>query len=186
VKKYYTIFLIGMLLYLFFPHAAQAKLIKSIGISGGMTLPQGGWDPGYTVGAQVNFGEGVKYLFISPYLLYSNTQQSVQIGQMTEDLSIQYISLGTKFIGFINSKPRGFYLGGSISYNIISEFLAEDGQLVDAYTIAKDNTTKVGYGALMGYLFTLKKFSIFIEANYMLVPGGYNNLQGLLGIDFNL
>ena len=186
MKKYVSILSIGMLFFLFSPQTSQAKLIKSIGVSGGITLPQGDWDPGYTIGAQVNLGEAVKYLFISPYFNYSNTHQSIEIGQSTEDLSIQYISLGTKFIGFINSKPRGFYLGGSISYNIISEFTIENGQLVDAYTIEKDNTTKIGYGALLGYLYTLKKFSLFIEANYMLVPGGYNNLQGLLGIDFNL
>ena len=73
MKKYKIIFLIGMLLYLFSPQISQAKLIKSIGVSGGVTLPQGGWDPGVAVGAQINFGEAVKYLFVSPYLNYSNT-----------------------------------------------------------------------------------------------------------------
>lgn len=186
MKRYTAICLMSLMFYVFCPLTSYAKLINSVGVSGGVSLPQGDWDPGFTVGAQANFGEAVKYIFISPYLNYSNAQQLIEVDQNTEDLSIQYLSLGAKLVGFINSKPRGFYLGGSISYNIISEYTLENGQLADSYTIQKNNTTKVGYAALMGYLFALKSFSIFVEADYMIVPGGYNNLLGSVGVDFNL
>ena len=47
-------------------------------------------------------------------------------------------------------------------------------------------TTKLGFGGLAGYLFTLKKVLIFIETDYMLMQGGYNNWLVLAGLNYNL
>jgi hypothetical protein len=101
---------------------AQSKLVKSVGLGGGMALPQSGWDPGFSILAQADFGEVVDYLFLFPFFNYSQAKKTETIEDFSKDLSIQYIGGGAKLVGYINSKPRGFYFGGSLSYNyIISE-----------------------------------------------------------------
>ena len=102
------------------PLFSKPKLVKSVGLAAGISLPQNDWDLGYIISGHADFGEVLDYLFLSPYFSYSNAGKSVEIGSASEDLSIQYLTMGVKIVGYINSKPRGFYFGGSISYNYIS------------------------------------------------------------------
>jgi hypothetical protein len=127
---------------------SQSKLVKSVGLGGGVCLPQGGWDPGFTILAQADFGEVVclpqggwdpgftilaqadfgevlDYLFLFPYLNYAQAQKTETIENISKDLSIQYFGGGAKLVGYLNSKPRGFYFGGSLSYYYINSDLIQ-------------------------------------------------------------
>jgi opacity protein-like surface antigen len=168
------------------PLYAGSKLVQSIGVGVGGCLPQGGWNPGFTAGVQANMGEAIKYLYFSPYLSFSQAVKSEEINNQDERLSIQYLALGVKMVGYINSKPRGFYLGGGLSYNLIAYDTIEWGQLVQNTQISTYNTEKLGFTVLAGYLFILKTISIFIEADYMFTAGGYNHLRVDTGVYFNL
>ena len=165
---------------------AQSKLIKSVGIGGGMALPKGDWDPGFSVLVQADLGEVVDYLFLFPFLNYSLSQKTETIEDFSKDLTIQYFGGGAKLVGYINSKPRGFYFGGSLSYQYITSesFIPE--HLSEHSEIDKTKTTKIGFGGLAGYLFILKKVSIFIETDYMFMQDGYNNLLVFAGVNYQL
>jgi hypothetical protein len=165
---------------------SQSKLVKSVGIGGGMCLPQGGWDPGFAILAQANFGEVLDYLFFVPYLNYAQASKTETIESVSKDLTVQYIGGGAKLVGYINSKPRGFYFGGSLSYYYITSESFDPEYLSDFSEINTTKTTKIGFSGLAGYLFTLKKVSLFLEADYMLMQGGYNNLFVFAGINLNL
>ena len=163
---------------------SQSKLVKSIGVGGGISLPQGGWDAGNSFLIQADFGEVLDYLFLSPFINYAQSQKTETIEDFSKDLSIQYFGGGAKLVGYINSKPRGFYFGGSLSYYyIISESFNPD-HVSEHSEINQTKTTKLGFGGLAGYLFTLKKISIFIETDYLLMQGGYNNFFVMLGLNY--
>jgi hypothetical protein len=186
LKKYY--YILGLLLVFSTvnPLLSQNRLIRSVGGGAGINLPQGDWDPGYLLSAQANFKEVLKYLFISPYFNYSTANQTKEFENISEDLSINYLSIGAKIIGYLNSGPKGFYVGGAISFNIISSESLTIGQFSENTEIQEDNTTKVGFSGLAGYLYPLKSISIFVESDYTLVPGGYNNFVVYTGININL
>lgn len=168
------------------PLNAGSNLVNSAGIGAGICLPQGGWDPGFSVTGHLHMGEAVKYLYFSPFLSYSHAVKSAEINGQNEVLSIQYIALGAKMIGFINTKPQGFYAGGAISFNYISYDEIQWGELTQGSQIVNNNTTKIGFTGLAGYLFKLRKLSIFIEASYMFTAGGFNNPGFLCGVNFDL
>jgi hypothetical protein len=165
---------------------SQPKLVKSVGIGAGVGVPQGGWDPGNTVLIQANFGEVVDYLFLLPYLNYAQAIKTETIEDISKNLSILYFGGGAKLVGYINSKPRGFYLGGSLSYYYINSESFNPEHASEYSEIDKTKTTKLGFGGLAGYLFSLKSFSIFIEVDYMLMNGGYNNLLVFAGLNYFL
>jgi hypothetical protein len=164
---------------------SQSKLIKSVGIGGGMSLPQGGWDPGFAILAQADFGEVLDYLFLFPFLNFAQASKTETIGDFSKDLSIQYFGGGAKLVGYINSKPKGFYFGGSLSYYYIQSESFNPEHLSEHSEIDQTKTTKLGFGGLAGYIFALKKVSIFIETDYMLMQGGYNNLLVMLGLNYS-
>jgi hypothetical protein len=168
------------------PLHARSNLIKSMGIGGGICLPQGGWDPGFSIAGHLYMGEAVKYIYFSPYISYAQALKSAQIDGHQEDLTVRYMTLGAKMIGYINSKPQGFYTGGAISYNFIAYDEIQWGELSQGNSIVNSTTTKIGFTGLAGYLFKLRKFSIFIEAAYMFTAGGFNNPSFLTGVDFDL
>ena len=165
---------------------AGSKPINSVGVGAGVCLPQGGWDPGFSITGHLHMGETIRYLYFSPFLSYSRAPQSVDINGHSEDLSTQYFTVGAKMIGYINSKPQGFYLGGSISYNFITYDEIQWGELSQSTRVVKNNTTKIGFTGLAGYLFKLRKLSIFIETAYMFTAGGFNNPCFLSGVNFDL
>lgn len=168
------------------PSISKSKVINSVGLGLGVCVPQGGWDPGYTIIAQADFGEAIKYVYLSPYLSYAKAGKSEEINNNSENLSVQYIGLGVKLTGYLNSKPKGFYLGGALSYNIISYDTIDWAEYDQNTRIVNKNTAKVGFGGLVGYLFVLKKLSIFIEIDYMLTAGGFNCLTAVTGLNINL
>ena len=186
MRKYY--YILGLLLVFSIanPVLSQKELIKSIGAGAGINLPQGDWDPGYLLSAKANFGEVVKYLFISPFFNYSAANQTKDIENGSEDLALNFLSFGAKIFGYLNAKPKGFYVGGAISYNIISSESIARAQFSQDVEIRETNTTKVGFAALAGYLYPLKSISIFVESDYTLVPGGYNNFIVHTGLNINL
>ena len=165
---------------------SQSKLIKSVGIGGGISLPQGGWDLGNSILVQTDFGEVTNYLFLSPYLNYAQASKTETVSDISKDLSIQYFGGGAKLVGYINSKPRGFYFGGSLSYYYITSDSFNPEHASEYSEIETKKTTKLGFGGLVGYLFTLKRVSLFIEADYMIMDDGYNNLFVFAGLNYIL
>jgi hypothetical protein len=165
---------------------SQSKLVKAVGVGGGISLPQGGWDLGTSFLLQADFGEVVDYLFFLPYLNYARATKTETIEDISKDLTIQYYGGGAKLVGYINSKPQGFYLGGSLSYYYIKSDQFNTDFVSELSEVESKNTTKLGFGALAGYLFKLKRVSIFVEANYMYMHDGHNNLQGLIGLNYIL
>ncbi len=165
---------------------SQSKLVKSVGIGAAISLPQGGWEVGNTILLQADFGEVIDYLFLFPYLNYAQASKTETVGEFSKDLSIQYIGGGAKLVGYVNSKPRGFYFGGSLSYYYIASELFNPEHINEYSEIEKNNTTKLGFGVLSGYLFTLKRVSIFIEADYIFMHDGYNNLHAFAGLNYIL
>jgi hypothetical protein len=165
---------------------SQSKLVKSAGIGGGISLPQGGWDVGNTILVQSDFGEVINYLFLSPYLNFAQASKTETVDDITKDLTIQYFGGGAKLVGYINSKPRGFYFGGSLSYYYITSESFDPEHVSEHSEIDTKNTTKLGFGGLAGYLFTLKRVSLFLEVDYILMNGGYNNLLVFAGFNYIL
>jgi hypothetical protein len=165
---------------------SQSKLVKSIGIGGGISLPHGGWDVGNTILLQADFGEVTDYLFLSPFLNYAQASKNETIDEISKDLTIQYFGGGAKLVGYINSKPRGFYFGGSLSYFYITSEKFDPDYVSEYSETEKINSTKLGFGGLAGYLFTLKRVSLFIEADYMFMHDGYSNLLVFAGLNYIL
>ncbi len=186
LKKYYYILGVLLVFSIVNPLFAQKRLIRSVGGGAGISLSQGDWDPGFILSAQANFEEVLKYIYLSPFFNYSTANQAIEHENLSEDLSINYLSIGAKIIGYLNARPKGFYIGSAISFNIISFESLTIGQYSQNTEIREDNTTKVGFAALAGYLYPLKSISIFIESDYTLVPGGYNNFLVYTGIYLNL
>jgi hypothetical protein len=141
---------------------------------------------GNAILAQANFGEVLDYLFLFPFLNYAQANKTETIEDFSKDLSILYFGGGAKLVGYINSKPRGLYFGGSLSYYYINSESFNPDHVSEHSEIDVVKTTKIGFGGLAGYLFTLKKVSIFIEADYTLMQGGYNNLLVFAGLNYNL
>jgi len=178
-----------VLVFLFFLTGSvfsQSKLVKSVGIGAGISLPQGGWDAGNTILLQANFGEVIDYLFLFPYLNYAQASKTETLEEFSKDVAIQYIGGGAKLVGYINSKPRGFYFGGSLGYYYIASETFDPEHINEYSEIEKNKTTKLGFSALSGYLFTLKKVSIFVEADYIFMHDGFNNLQFFAGLNYIL
>ena len=186
MKKFFILLLPFLAVILAAPLHARSNLIKAVGVGAGICLPQGGWDPGIAVTGQIHMGEAIKYLYFTPYLSYSRAVRSETINGQSEELSIQYMTLGAKMIGYINSKPQGFYAGGELSYNLITYDEIQWGELSQGTQLINSNTTKLGFSVLAGYLFKLRKLSIFVEADYMFTVGGFNNPRFLTGVDFDL
>ena len=184
--RYKLLLIVLFLLFNFYPSYAKNKLVNSLGVSVGASLPQGGWDPGFTTLVQADMGEAIKYLYFSPYLGYARAGKSEPFNDQAGNLVIQYLTLGMKIVGYINSKPQGFYAGTAISYNLINYDFVQWAELTPNTYIANENTTKIGFSGLAGYLFMLKNLSIFVEADYMFTAGGFNNLSVFTGVNFNL
>ena len=165
---------------------SQTKLIKSIGAGGGVSLPQGGWNSGFTILVQTDFGEVLDYLFLFPFINYATAQKTETITSFSNDVTIQYFGGGAKLIGYINSKPRGFYFGGSLSYYYIKSESFNPEYISEHSEITQIKTTKVGFGGLAGYLYALKSIAIFIEADYIFMQDSFNNLSVLAGFNYYL
>ena len=186
MKKNHLFLGLCIILILLSPLLSQAKLIKSVGIGGGLSAPKGTWDPGFAILAQTDVGEIMDYLFLFPFINYSQARKTETIGDISKDLTIQYLGGGAKLVGYINSKPQGFYCGGSLSFQYI-HFDSFNPDNVSKYSeVNQIKTTKIGFGGLVGYLFILKPLSIFLEADYAFMQNNLNNLSVFTGINFNI
>jgi hypothetical protein len=166
--------------------SAQDLEVQSLGVGGGLLLPQGDWNSGFYIELQTELGEILDYIFLSPYFDYMSSKRSEETSKETYNLSLNYFSFGSKIIGYINSKPRGFYLGGSLSFNIISSDAVDYQSADENLYIKRSNDTKIGLAPVAGYLFKLKTVSITIESRYTLIQGGFNAFQIGVGFNYNL
>ena len=157
---------------------------KAVGIGGGVNLSQGGWVPGITVNLRTDLGEVVKYLYFTPYINYSHATKLYTENDDSENLTIGYVTLGTKFYGYLNSRPRGFYFGGGLSYNMISykHVIQNDNPVLETRTI---NTSKIGFSGLAGFQYPIKKITLFIETEYMFAQGNLSQFLGMIGGSYN-
>jgi hypothetical protein len=165
---------------------SQSKFIKSIGIGGGISVPHGNWDSGFSIMVQTDFGEVLDYLFFFPFLNYTQAKKTDIKENFSNELTIQYVGGGAKVIGYINSKPRGFYFGGSLSYYYITSESFNPEYISEHSEITHLKTTKVGFGGLAGYLFVLKSVSIFLETDYIYMQDRYNNFSVNAGFNYHL
>jgi hypothetical protein len=135
-----------------------------------------------SVGFQTHFGEVLDYIFFTPYFAYLRTNRS----DKSIDLSMQYASFGSKIIGYINSKPKGFFTGIGISYNIIlSESINSQLDQNEPF-IKQSNDTKIGLASIIGYLFKMNTISINLESRYTFMQGGFNTWQIGAGVIYYL
>lgn len=181
--KYIYIFLLT--LFIFFSIktiSAQDIELKSLGLSGGIIFPQGDWNEGFAIEIQTDFGEVLDYVFFTPFAGYWNSGFT----EKAKDLSLQHITFGAKIFGYLNPKPRGFYLGTAIDFHIIySESLAPQ-DYESIVEIEKSTDTKIGFAVIVGYLLKFKKYSIFLESKYVLIPSGFNTAMVSTGFSYNL
>jgi len=182
MKTTFLILLFILILFFGTADAANPVRLKSFSASGGILLPQDNWDNGFSIELQSDFGEIIKYVFLFPHIGYW------QAGMNKEGMDLSYtdIFLGTKFIGYFNSKPRGFYAGLGVQYHIIGMDEISGGFDTIDDTITKQNFTRVGYSVIAGYLFKLKKVSFSIEPGYTIIPGADNMITINLGIGYLL
>jgi len=161
---------------------AQKMGIQSVGINSGIFIPQKDWNNGFFLEFHTNFGEVLDYIFFTPYFVYLHSNRP----ENSYNLSLQYASFGSKILGYINPKPRGFYTGIDLSFNtILTESITSQIDENDP-EIKQFSDTKIGLGALVGYLFKFDVFSINIETKYILMQGGFNTFQIGAGVNYYL
>jgi hypothetical protein len=169
----------GLLLLVFAANGiVQGQKLKGIGISGGYVIPIQNVENGFSADLRLDFGEVLKYVFLFPSLGYWQSQEKND----NQNLTRKYINFGANFIGYINSKPRGFYGGVGIHYHAISaeEEVYKFNSPIPEIETSTD--TKLGLSVLTGYLVPFKKFSVFVEPAYTFIHGDYDILQARLGI----
>ena len=165
---------------------SQDFQLKSIGLGGGVFLPQSEWDHGFYVELNGEFGEILEYIFFSPYIDYKRCERSEEISKETAKLTLQYLSFGSKFIGYLDAEPKGLYLGSDISFNIISSEAIQNSSEHESDDIRTLNHTKVGISIIMGYLFKFETVSLNIQSRYTFIQGGFNIFQLGLGCNYIL
>ena len=156
--------------------------LKSAGLYGGILMPQKNWDNGFAVAVQTDFGEIMKYVFLQPYAGYWRAKTSVN----ESELSFSDIHFGTKFVGFINSKPRGVYAGLGLQFHIIGQEEYSKAFETAEPEINKQHMTRVGYSIVTGYLLVMKRVSLAVEPAYTVLPGLENMITINIGISYLL
>ncbi len=182
MSKLNIIVLLLSVLFIFEVNAANPVGLKSVGATGGILLPQDNWENGFAVEIQTDLGEIIKYIFLIPHFGYWHAAGNKE----GIDLSYTNIYFGTKFIGYFNTKPRGFYAGLGIQYHIIDEQQITPGFDAIETEVSSLNLTRVGYSVIAGYLLKLKKISFSFEPRYTLIPGADNMISISLGASYLL
>ena len=178
MKTVYLLLLITMVAFAGTAEAANPVRLKSLSAGGGILLPQDKWENGFTGELQADFGEIMKYVFLIPHAGYRST------GMRDNDRELAYSDLyfGAKFVGYFNSKPQGLYAGLGLQYHIIGQEHFSEGFDTSEGEIVKDDLTRVGYTAVAGYLFKLKRVSFSLEPAYTVLPGADNVVTITLAI----
>lgn len=186
MKPKHGIFILLIILLFSVLSYAQDIKLKSIGLGGGIFLPQSEWDAGYYIELNGGFGEVLDYIFSYPYIDFMRSVRSEDISEKPTRLSLQYLSFGSKFIGYLDSQPKGLYLGTDISFNLISSEGIQTSSDYINNDIKTLNHTKIGLSLLMGYLFKLEKVDFNIESRYTFIQGGFSIFQLGLGCNYIL
>ena len=178
-KLYIRVLSLAIILFTFGSLCGQK--LTAVGINGGYVVPVGNVSTGYTIELRADFGEVLKYVFLLPTISYWQVEEENDI----HNLNRTYLNFGTNFIGYINSKPRGFYGGMGINYQIIS---AEENDSFNNLSpdIKTVTNTRLGFSVLFGYLQKFKRVSLYLEPSYSYIYGGYNILQVKLGFNYIL
>ncbi len=182
MKTVNLLLLIIMVAFAGIAEAANPVKLKSLGVGGGILLPQEKWDNGFTGELQADLGEIMKYVFLIPHIGYRSTGMS----DNGQELAYSDLYFGAKFVGYFNSKPRGIYAGLGFQYHIIGQEHIANGFDTTEDTIVQDDLTRVGYTALAGYLLKFKKVSFSLEPAYTVIPGADNMMTITLAIGFLL
>jgi hypothetical protein len=177
---------LGLLLGLVNPLSAQTVNFPSLGISSGLILQQNKWDPGYSVGLQCEVGELIDYIFLVPYLSYWNAEKSESGAGLTRTLSLSDINFGAELIGYINPKPKGFFVGAGIGYHIIMADRLAPQYFTPLPMVEEQTETKISFAGLLGYQIKISAFSYALKLKYYLINGGYNTFQTALIFSYNL
>jgi hypothetical protein len=162
--------------------AANPVKLKSLGVGGGIFLPQEKWENGFTGELQADFGEIIKYVFLIPHVGYRNTSMS----DNGRELGYSDLYFGAKFVGYFNSKPQGIYAGLGLQYHIIGQEHFTEGFDAREDEVVKEDLTRIGYTAVAGYLLKFKRVFFSLEPAYTVLPGTSNVMTITLAIGFLL
>jgi hypothetical protein len=171
---------ITIIIILFLISSLHSQKLKSIGINGGYIIPLEDLQSGFSIEARANFGEVLKYLFLFPSIGYKNVVEN----RNEHDFSRTHINFGAYFVGYINSKPRGFYGGLGIHYHVVQAEKNMQDYLEEEPSIMNETSTKLGLSINFGYLLKLKKVSIYLEPGYSYIHGGFSMAEARLGISY--
>ena len=171
---------ITIIIFLFLISSLHGQGLKSIGLNGGYIVPIEDVKNGFSIEARADFGEVLKYLFLFPSVGYKNVVEN----KNEQDFTRTHINFGAYFVGYINSKPRGFYGGLGIHYHIIQTEKEKQDYLEEEPSIIDETNTKLGLSINFGYLLKFKKVSIYLEPGYNYIHGGFSTLEARLGINY--
>jgi hypothetical protein len=160
----------------------QSQKLNSLSVNAGYIIPANEINNGFSMEMRTDFAEVLKYIFLFPSLGYKN------LNKIDQDIELKtsHINFGAYFVGYFNSKPRGFYGGLGIHYHIINteeidtNFLETNQQVVDK------TDTKLGFSLSVGYLYKLRKISFYIEPAFTVIPDGYSTQQVRVGFAYYL
>jgi len=176
------IFIFPFLLFLNNANAQEIKL-HSIGVKGGIILPEGDWNTGYTVGVQVDMGEIIKELYLVSSVNFMNSSKTITNYGISNDLSLAQFTIGADLFGYSPVKPKNLYGGIGIYFHYIQKDIAK------LYNISRDvqinsiDDNKLGFALLVGYLIDLKTTEITLGSRYILANDGYNAFLITLGVN---
>ena len=156
----------------------HSQKLAGIGLNAGYVLPINHVDKGLSVELSADMGEVLKYLFLQPSITY----RQIDRNRGEETVDERALTFGTKFIGYFNNTPKGFYAGVGVYFNRITTELTNE---TDP-DLKSDIHTKLGFNILTGYLFKFKKVSVYLEPCYQFIHGGFSNLQIKAGLFYLL
>jgi hypothetical protein len=174
--------LIILFIILFLVSSLYGQKLKSIGLNSGYIAPLEDVKNGFSLEARADFGEVLKYIFLFPSVGYKNVVETLN----EQDFTRTHINFGAYFVGYINSKPQGFYGGLGIHYHVIQTEKLKQDYLNDEPSIIDETNTKLGLSVNLGYLLKFKKVSIYLEPGYNYIQGGFSILEVRLGISYIL
>jgi hypothetical protein len=156
--------------------------LKGVGLNGGYIIPIKNIQNGFSVEARFDFGEVLKYVFFFPTVSYWRIQDKSDLQNLTRN----HVNFGVNFLGYINSKPRGFYGGGGIHFHILSADELDYSYRVENPDIKSKTDTKLGFSLIMGYLLPFKRISLYLEPGYTFIHGADDTFQARLGLYYKL
>ena len=172
-----TIFFLTILFIL--PLSAADFNLKGISMYGGIVLPEN-WDAGFNAGAGVSLGELSPGTYLFPGLTFWETTSEQTDGA---DVDLSDFSIAVDVHYFIKHAQQGLYVGGGLSYNIMSwEYSYLSYPSGSRYWI-NYNDEKIGFAPVAGYVFNPGSIAGFAEFKYNLLED-FNTVQISVGLVF--